>query len=399
MSRILFFLLQLAILHCSCKLSIPENIDDLFANWFVNPTTERKKNLTSLKLSGKKLDSLALVIQSRETRKGTCSLRLYDQNKSEYTLGFATPENFIKDSVYPLIVYLHGGTNTTLNTKGEKAYKMFLFIADTIDIFIASPSADRTAPWWSKAGLNRILQTIRYMTLHFPIDPDRIFLAGVSDGATGCYAAANTINEPFAGFIAVSGFGGMLQNLGMQLYPSNLMQRPIYNINAGHDRLYPIKIVVEFLNQLEKNGVYVKRKIYPDEEHGFDYKIKETATLVNIINTWRRPDRSNITWTIVPDLPNLADNLLTWKSCNNESEKRIIAYWQEDTLSTRIYGICDFLMISDKKYSDKLFYKASERIIKPLRFQKIDTGRYLNLLQHLCVPKIGEKSIFRIAIK
>jgi len=115
------------------------------------------------------------------------------------------------------------------------------------------------------------------MTLHYPINPDKVFLAGVSDGATGCYAVANTMCGPFAGFIAVSGFGGMLPQMGIQLFPSNIMQRPIYNVNAGKDRIYPIEEVRKFLDWLTNSGVAIERKEYPDELHGFDYRGKESA--------------------------------------------------------------------------------------------------------------------------
>ena len=383
----------------SCQNPLPENIDSTFADWFINPGTEKKKLLLSYKLSGKVLDSLSTTIRSREIKTGKFSCTLFDQDGTEHRLGFATPGIIADNTLYPLIVYLHGGIGTKGNDKGESAYEMFRFLADTIDIFLASPSGNRTAPWWSRTGLERILRTVRYMTLHFPIDPNRIFLAGVSDGATSCYAAANAIPGPFAGFIAISGYGGMLNRLGIQLHPSNLMQRPIYNINAGKDRLYNPQAVKQFLDWLEQNGVFVKQKFYPDEEHGFEYREKETATLAEIINTWNRPHRETVAWTIVKEVSNYADNLLQWETCGNEKNHRITAYWQKDTLNVKTDGICSFTMISDRKVNGKLFYKTSKQEAGPLEPVTLTTSLYLDLMQNMCYPGIAEKTLFQIIVK
>lgn len=398
MTDVFVLFISITLLLCSCQPPLPQNIDAIFIKWFINSDTDSKNLLISHKLSAEALDSLATIAQSGETKTGTHSCILSDQDGTEYTLGFATPDHIIRDSLYPLIVYLHGGTGVIRNDKGENAYEMFRFLADTIDLFLASPSANKSAPWWNATGLNRILTTVRYMILHFPIDPECIILAGVSDGALGCYAAANAVNGPFAGFIAISGYGGILPKLGMELYPSNLMQRPIYSINGGKDHLYPVNFIEQFLDWLEENGVPVKRKIYPEEKHGFDYRVKETPTLIQIINTWRRPIRGNISWTIVPNVPNRPDNLLSWMSCNTESKMRILAYWQQDTLNIRSNGICSFSMVSDRMSADKLFYKSPEGIITPLKCQKPDTRQHLELMQRFCYPRTTDECVFRIKL-
>ncbi len=382
-----------------CQPSLPDNIDSVFTDWFINPNTENKKILSACKLSSETLDSLALSIRTKENREGKHTCTLTDEDGAQYVMGFATPARIVPDSLYPLLVYLHGGIGTSRNDKGEHAYEMFRFLADTMDIFLASPSANREIPWWTANGLHRILKTVRYMSLYFPIDPDRIILAGVSDGATGCYAAANAINGPFAGFIAVSGFGGMLPRVGMELYPSNIMQRPIYNINAGKDHIYPLNVIEQFLTWLKENGVSVKQKFYYGEKHGFDYRIKETETLVQLLNTWRKQARANISWTIVGDVPNLSDNLLSWMTCGNDSEKRILAYRQQDSLNVRSQGICSFLMVTDNKNTDNIFLKLPDGSKKQLQVMQLGTSRYLDLMQHFCSPGIISKSIYKIELK
>ncbi|MCU0610030.1 MAG: dienelactone hydrolase family protein [Chitinispirillaceae bacterium] len=282
--------------------------NDLF-DCFVNPSKEKLA-----RLAGNKPDtailSHALHSLRASARSGICKEWLTDTIGLPYLVGYKTPDH-ISPARLPLVIYLHGGIGSERNDKGDSAFMMLIALADTFDLFLASPSANRYVPWWSPAGLGRILQTLRFMTLHYAIDPDRIFLAGVSDGATGCYAVANTIPGPFAGFFAVSGFGGMLPAMGMPLHAANLKRRPIYNVNAGKDRIYPVEQVQQFVAFLQDQGVPVISKIYPDEMHGFDYREKETGTLADFIRTWSRPhdESAALSDAVLPGMP---DNLITW---------------------------------------------------------------------------------------
>jgi len=296
---------------------------------------------------------------------GTFAQSLFDSTGVEYTLGWKTPARIRQDTTYPLIIYLHGGTSTQLITKGEKAYDMLSPLADSFKLFLASPSANRFTPWWSPQGIWRILQTLRFMTLRYPINPAKVFLAGVSDGATGCYAVANTACGPFAGFFAISGFGGMLPQVSMDLIPANIMQRPIYNVNAGKDRIYAIAQVKMFLNWLMARGVRVEHKEYPDEEHGFDYREKEFGTLAGYIRNWTRPvNKTVINWTLVPGFPSCADNLIACTQNNSAQSHFIQASLNNDTMSVTAEGIKEMIVsfpCFDKK---EIIVKTGKKVRK-----------------------------------
>jgi predicted peptidase len=215
------------------------------------------------------------------------SVTVSDSDGTPYALGIGLPRNFDRNRACPLIIYLHGGIGTEISDKGERAWEMLGGLRDSIDLFLASPSGNRFAPWWTPRGMGRITHAVRYVSTMYNVAPDKIFLAGVSDGATGCYAFASaTGGGPFAGFFAVSGYGGMLPNLGAPLSVENLKKRPIYNVNGGKDRLYPIDAVNQFIEYLREAGVPVTNKVYPDEGHGFDYREREYAELIRRIREW-----------------------------------------------------------------------------------------------------------------
>jgi predicted peptidase len=219
-------------------------------------------------------------------------LTVSDSDGTPYALGIGLPHRFDRGRAYPLIVYLHGGIGTELSTKGERAWEMLGGLRDSMDIILASPSGNRFAAWWSPRGTARIVHAVRYVRTMYDIDTCKIFLAGVSDGATGCYAVASAMggSGPFAGFFAVSGYGGMLPGLGLQLSIDNLKARPIYNVNGGKDHLYPIDAVNAFVGYLRGEGVQITDKVYPNEEHGFDYKEREYSELIGKIKVWSLKD-------------------------------------------------------------------------------------------------------------
>ncbi len=385
---------------CQKQVAMPRQAAEQYGKWFISPTPALTDSLLSYKSFGQKQDSLSLAaIRLYRGPSGAHTVVLTDSFGAAYTLGWKAPAVINRDTLYPLVVYLHGGTGSLLTSKGELAYDMLSPLADSLPLFLASPSANRYTPWWSPGGMSRILQTVRFMSLSYPIDPDRIYLAGVSDGATGCYLAANTISAPFAGFISVSGYGGMLFSFGLKLFPGNLMQRPILNINAGKDRIYPISQVMQFISWLEQNGVAVEHREYPDEEHGFDYRPKEFGNLVKIIRTWRRPEKpGSVSWAFTPGFPNIPPNCLGWELGPGAVDAAVTAFWDRDTLRVRSTGLAS-VTFSMHPSKSKYYYVAvngsSAHVVRP---EVSDSRMMLDFSLLKLSPRVKRQEIIRVKI-
>jgi hypothetical protein len=276
---------------------------------------------------------------------------------------------------------------------------MLLPLVDSCEAFLASPTATRSVPWWSPMGVERILQTVRFMALHFPIDPERIVLAGVSDGALGCYASATLVPGPFAGFIAISGNGAILPSLGVPLTPGNLMQRPIYNVNAGHDRLYPVEQVGAFLDALRGQGVDVERRVYPDEDHGFDYRDREMGALAARVRSWRRPaERRGISWRLLPGYPCRADNLVSVEYDPAVAGlPGLNAYWDQRRLVVRSTGIRSFTFRASPLDRPPVVVANG----RPEARSKDVSARLeavLEAVQQSCLPALPSDALYSVAI-
>ena len=370
----------------SCKEQIRDPVSTaVFEEWFAGTGMDVPTGL--LQSDRSLIDSLRTGLRNTSV-KGPGSVVLADTFGVRYTTGFFTPASFRPDSTYPLIIYLHGGTGTERNDKGERAWEMLGMLSDSMDLFLASPSANRNAFWWSPAGLSRILQTLRYMALHYPVNPDKVFLAGVSDGATGCWAAANSISGPFAGFIAVSGFGGMLLQFGMKLYPQNLMQRPIYNVNAGKDRLYPLDAVNGFLDRLEQQGVGIQRREYPDEPHGFDYRDRERGALCTFIRAWSRPKTGTVNWTAPAGYPFCIGSVLPLDRPPGNGAFSVREFCRNDTICLHSSGLGGFQMYFDDNNfcAGKGVFRINGSRVRHLKSMTPDMKALCSIMKQRCFP-------------
>jgi pimeloyl-ACP methyl ester carboxylesterase len=368
--------------------------------YFLNPSAEKSAAMVSRKPADSAMLSAAVRAARMTAGTGAVRVRLTDSAGLPYSLGYVTPPDMKRDTAYPLVIYLHGGIGTERDDKGDSAYLMLSALADSFRLFLASPSANRSAPWWSSPGLSRILQTLRFMTLNYPVNPRKVFLAGVSDGATGCYAAANTIPAPFAGFIAVSGFGGMLPALGMRLEPGNFRQRPIYNVNAGLDHIYPVEEVRNFILSLQEQGVAITSKIYPDEKHGFDYRMKEMGTLAGLVRTWSRPESKGFSWTFIPGVPNLPDNCVHWTLSSDNAT--VHAFWRHDTLVVRAKGVQSLTALfpsvpAGKKITCRMLADDKNPRTKKISPKKTKWPQNLQFMVKRCFQDVtGTSSIYTI---
>jgi hypothetical protein len=359
-------------------------------NWYLNPTTTNTAELSRYNI----LSIDTLLASCRSTQCGAFTDSLSDESGNKWILGFKTPDTLVSEKKYPLVVYLHGGTGVTINSKGEKAYEMLSPLIDSMPLFLASPSADRNTRWWSSNGLYRILQTVRYMKLRYPVDETKVFLTGVSDGAAGCWAAINCINGPFAGFVAISGYGGIVPSTGIDLYPTNIAQRPIYSINGGKDQLYPLDIVNSFLDYMEAQGVHLERSIHPEEPHGFDYRGKEFGALCTHIRSWHTISARNGSWMFIPGVPNRPDNCIDYQFGDVSDIRSFKWKLANDSLTIDATGLKTITLLLPLT-SDFLFVTTNGHNKGKIKAEKNNT-QILNSMLHFAIKPDTDKKMYTI---
>ena len=107
----------------------------------------------------------------------------------------------------PLIVFLHGDwqdgsdNQSQLAGRGNGSYELVDAARDGgIPLVYLAPQT--TGAYWPP---DRVMAVVRDALTHWPIDPKRIYLTGVSDGATGVWDALKTYPTCFAAGVPMSG--------------------------------------------------------------------------------------------------------------------------------------------------------------------------------------------------
>jgi predicted peptidase len=119
---------------------------------------------------------------------------------------------------YPLVVALHGfgergGENTTQIVANQLAYAFAQPDRQRTDpSFVIAPQAPTALPpgffIWNPDQLHQwLLQLVKDAESRYPIDPDRVYLTGLSMGSMGAYALLPKASDVFAGALLATGMG------------------------------------------------------------------------------------------------------------------------------------------------------------------------------------------------
>ncbi len=152
-------------------------------------------------------------------------------NGKDYPYALFLPESLKQGEKIPLVVVLHGlggsGANT-LPAWVARLQKEFAVLCPTYPM----------GAWWARPAEEMVLGLIDRVRAQYNIDSDRIFLAGLSNGAIGTYMIGMFYPDRFAGLIPIA---GSITPRYMH-FLVNLRNTPIYMIQGAHDPIFPIQL-------------------------------------------------------------------------------------------------------------------------------------------------------------
>ena len=152
-------------------------------------------------------------------------------NGKNYPYALFLPESSGPDETIPLVVVLHGlGSNgaNTLPAWVERLGKKVAVLCPTYPM----------GAWWARPAEEMVLNLIDETREKYNIDSDRVFLAGLSNGAIGAYMIGMFYPDRFAGLIPIA---GSITPRYMH-FLVNLRNTPIYMIQGAHDPIFPIQL-------------------------------------------------------------------------------------------------------------------------------------------------------------
>jgi predicted peptidase len=171
------------------------------------------------------------------------------------------PADYGKDKTkrWPLMIFLHGAGERGSNLEQVKTHgppkiveggKAFPFV------LISPQCADRK--WWEPAAINALLDKA---LATYNVDPDRVYLTGISMGGYGTWATAMAYPDRFAAIAPICGGGDSWR-------ASRLRDLPVWAFHGEQDKLVPIQHSEEMVEGIKKAGNKdVKFTRYPDAGH------------------------------------------------------------------------------------------------------------------------------------
>ena len=237
----------------------------------------------------------------------------------EHYFSVNIPENYTAAKRYQVRFQLHGGVDgrTDNQPRGNGSIGQ---LAGAEQIYVL-PYAWRDAGWWSDDQVLNLRTIVDQLKRTYNVDENRVVVAGVSDGATGAYYIAMRETTLFASFLPLNGFILVLANPDIDdngNYPNNLLNKPLFVVNGGRDRLYPTSAVEPYTQLLMRNKVRIDYHPQPEGEHNTAWWPEVKGSFEEFVASHPRDP--------YPDV-------LTWTAANTEHNR---AHWLViDELGTR----------------------------------------------------------------
>ena len=166
-----------------------------------------------------------------------------------------------KDQRWPLVLFLHGAGERGADLEIVKKHGPPKLIAAGKDIpaIVISPQCP-TDEWWND-HIDGLLALLDDVQKKHNVDPDRVYVTGLSMGGFGTWALLAREPQRFAAAIPICGGGS---RLGLQ----RAANTPIWAFHGDADPLVPVEESTRLVEAMKARGAKdVKLTIYPGVSH------------------------------------------------------------------------------------------------------------------------------------
>jgi predicted peptidase len=193
------------------------------------------------------------------------------QHKAGFEVGGGTmwywvhlPRGFQKAGKLPLILFLHGsgerGPADGSQLDKVKVHGPPKIVEKNPDFafIVVSPQCHANEHWDAK----QVLALLDHVIKNYPVDPDRVYLTGLSMGGFGTWATAEAAPDRFAAIVPICGGGDPKQ-------ACKLKDMPAWVFHGDADPAVPVaraKAMVEAIKKCDENAP-IELTIYPGVGH------------------------------------------------------------------------------------------------------------------------------------
>ena len=177
------------------------------------------------------------------------------------------------DRDWPLITFLHGSGDedfdaTFVLSSGLPAVLLAGEQPEDFPFVVISPQAFPGATWWSPGMVPALAALLDEVSESYRVDPDRVYLTGLSTGGYGSWWLATAYPERFAAMVSISGSGYRAPFMPEPENSCRLADLPIWAIHGAQDQISdPQDSNLSVLQLRSECSGNVKWTLYENEGH------------------------------------------------------------------------------------------------------------------------------------
>jgi len=168
----------------------------------------------------------------------------------------------LSDEKLPLIIYLHGSSRRGRDVEQVKANGLppVLDRMDDFDFVVASPQALSNYPWQVSWRPDDLILLLDHLLANYRIDPNRVYLTGLSMGGYGTWAGVAAHADRFAAAAPICGGGDPAT-------AATIGTLPVWAFHGDADYVVPIERSLEMVEAVNAAGGKARLTRYPGVGH------------------------------------------------------------------------------------------------------------------------------------
>ena len=200
--------------------------------------------------------------------------------KCGYSYVLKIPDNFKKNKKYPLVIFLHGGINSTPNSLNRRIKSLNNFHVSKDDQYILAAPLKLGIDWSAK----KIQDLIEDVKSNLKIDNKRIYLTGLSMGGRGTFIVASKLPEIFAAIMPLSPHDQPYSYLSLSEKISHL---PTFLHHSRNDKTSKFSMAESMFNKLLESNDNLKFDIGSSGHSGWN-NIYSNEKIMNWFLSWEK---------------------------------------------------------------------------------------------------------------
>lgn len=192
----------------------------------------------------------------------TQEVKLEVVQKIEMKYRLYLPRDYKRDeaATWPLVVFLHGAGERGNDPQrlGVHGIPREADEGREFPFLVLAPQCPDSSVWIMQQ--DQVMELISRICRDYRVDPQRIYLTGISMGGFGTWEIAMAYPEVFAAIVPICGGG-------MSWRADRLLSTPIWTFHGGKDDVVPIVYTEEMVRALRVLGNPVQFTVYPEAGH------------------------------------------------------------------------------------------------------------------------------------